>query len=759
MIYISRFTFTGIVSSIAAILLAAIIIFNLSHDNYAKDMENKHIRRPLPSAEDIAKLPADGGDEFNRLIFEQSPYLLQHARNPVDWYPWGEEAFEKARQEDKPVFLSIGYSTCHWCHVMEHESFEDNDVAELMNKHFISIKVDREERPDIDDVYMTVTQAITGSGGWPMTVVMAPNKKPFFAGTYFPKGGKFGRPGMMDLVPGLANAWKSEREKVLAQADQISDALGKYSKNPPGDDLTEKTLKSAFDAFSSRFDKDRGGFGTAPKFPVPHNLSFLIRYWKRSGEKHALSMVEKTLNEMRLGGIYDQIGFGFHRYSTDKEWLLPHFEKMLYDQALLAIAYIETFQATGKEKYAQVAREIFTYVLRDMTSEEGGFFSAEDADSEGEEGKFYVWKPEEIREVLGKIDGDLFIDIYNIEKGGNFIEQSKGEKTGDSIPHLNKSLHDLASDLKITEETLVTRLEAMRVNLFKARENRIHPFKDDKILTDWNGLMIAAFAKGAQALKEPKYAVVAKKAADFILSHLRTKEGRLLKRYRQGTAGLPSHLEDYAFLIWGLIDLYEATFEDHYLKEAITLHDQMLERFWDDKNGGLFMTADDGEKLLMRNKTVYDGAIPSGNSVAALNSIRLARITANTDYETKCQEIMRAFSGTVNNHTPGHSQLLIALDFAVGPAYEIVICGKEDGKATNEVLAAIHRNFIPNKVMLLKDDTRENPEILKIAPYTKAMKGKDADSATVYVCQNFACKLPTTDIPTMLDSLKVTPKK
>ena len=739
--------------------LIGFVLYKFTNDYNAKEIEKKQIRKPVPTMEEIAKLPADGGQEFNRLVFEKSPYLLQHARNPVDWYPWGEEAFQKARQEDKPVFLSIGYSTCHWCHVMEHESFEDEEVAALMNKHFISVKVDREERPDIDDVYMTVTQALTGSGGWPMTVVMTPDKKPFFAGTYFPKSGGFGRPGMVELAPKLSEAWEKERDKILASAEQITNALAQQATAPPGEELTESVLTSAYGTLNSRFDQDRGGFGKAPKFPVPHNLSFLLRYWKRTGEANALSMTEKTLKEMRLGGIYDHIGFGFHRYSTDSEWLLPHFEKMLYDQALLAIAYIESFQATGKQEYAQVAREIFTYVLRDMTSEEGGFYSAEDADSEGEEGKFYVWKPEEIKEILGKDDGDLFNKIYHIQKGGNFVEQAKGHKTGDNIPHLKKTLSEIADDLKIPENELAVKLNDMRNKLFNERKKRIHPLKDDKILTDWNGLMIAAFSKGAQALNEPEYLAAAKKAADFILSKLRTKEGRLLKRYRQGDAGLPAHLEDYAFLTWGLIDLYEATFQGTYLQAAVELHNKMIAHFWDDKNGGLFMVADDGEQLLVRNKAIYDGAIPSGNSVAALNSIRLARMTAKTDYETQCKKIMTAFSETVNSYPSGHSQLLIALDFAIGPANEIVFCGKMGTTSSKDMLSAIYNKFIPNKVLLFKDKSTSPDLITEIAPFTKAMKPLDSEKTTAYVCQNFSCKLPTTEIATMLDSLTADGKK
>ena len=743
-----------LLSIILIISVIGITIYNLPSGSYAKDMEEKHTRSPLPSNEEIAKLPTDGGPEFNRLIFEKSPYLLQHARNPVDWNPWGEEAFEKARKEDKPVFLSIGYSTCHWCHVMEHESFEDDEVAALMNKTFVCIKVDREERPDIDDVYMTVTQSLTGSGGWPMTVVMTPDKKPFFAGTYFPNSSaNGGRPGMMELVPYLGNHWKNEREKLTAQAQQITDALAQSSQRKPGKELGEDTLKACFESFQSSFDKKRGGFGNAPKFPVPHNLTFLLRYWKRTGSAEALNMVEKTLQEMRLGGIYDQIGFGFHRYSTDKDWLLPHFEKMLYDQALLAIAYLETYQATGKKEYAQTAREIFTYILRDMTSPEGGFYSAEDADSEGEEGLFYVWKPEELRSILGKEEADFFIKAYTIEKGGNFRDQATRQKTGDSIPHLKKSLSDLASQFNLSEKDLITKIEKIRKQLFTVREKRIHPFKDDKILTDWNGLMIAAMAKGGQILEDSKYTVAAQKAADFILTKLSTKNGRLLKRYRDGEAGLPAHIEDYAFVVWGLIDLYEATFTVHYLQEAIRLHNLMVKHFWDSKNGGLFMTADDGEKLLVRNKEIYDGAIPSGNSVACLNSVRLGRIMANTGYEKHAIDIMKAFSDQVSGYPKGHAQNLVALDFLLGPSFEIVLCGEENSQSTKNMLSAIHQNFVPNKVILFRGSKVQSAAITSIAPYTGSMKNMDPKATTAYVCVNFACKIPTTDTQKVLEFL------
>ena len=473
----------------------------------------------------------------NRLQFEKSPYLLQHADNPIDWYPWGDEAFEKAQKEDKPIFLSIGYSTCHWCHVMEHESFEDPEVARLMNEIFVSIKVDREERPDIDKTYMTVSQMLTGSGGWPLNIIMTPDKKPFFAGTYFPKESRFGRVGMLDLVPRIQEIWLNEHQKALDTADQVVAALQKmsqqtvtqlkYSDEEEGT-LGKAILDAAYKQLADLFDEVHGGFGSAPKFPTPHTLLFLLRYWKRHDDEQALKMVERTLQAMRLGGVYDHIGFGFHRYSTDSKWLLPHFEKMLYDQALLAMAYTEAYQVTQKEEYARTAQEIFTYVLRDMTAPSGGFYSAEDADSEGVEGKFYVWSQEEIRHILDEEEAEFVMRVFNFEKGGNFKEQATGLKTGENIVHLQKPLADLAAGFKVTEQELRHRIENIRQKLFDIREQRVHPHKDDKILTDWNGLMIAALAKGAQVFDEPRYAQAAERAARFILDEAHDENGRLL---------------------------------------------------------------------------------------------------------------------------------------------------------------------------------------------------------------------------------------
>lgn len=708
------------------------------------------IRTRGQKSQDVAPAACEG--KPNRLIKEKSPYLLQHAHNPVDWYPWGEEAFEKARRENKPVFLSIGYSTCHWCHVMEAESFSDTQVASLMNDAFVSIKVDREERPDIDNVYMNVSVLMTGSGGWPLTIIMTPDKRPFFVATYIPKDGRFGQAGLLDLIPRVKEAWATQHERILQSATQITSALQQKTSNSSGADPDTSTLQAAYQQLKSRFDERYGGFGQSQKFPTPHNFLFLLRYWKRTGDAKALEMVERTLQAMRRGGMYDHVGFGFHRYSTEPTWLVPHFEKMLYDQALLAMAYTEAFQATGKEEYEETAREIFTYVLRDMTSASGGFYSAEDADSEGEEGKFYLWSEKEIRQALGKEDADLFVKVFGVQSGGNFTEQSTGNKPGTNILYLSKPLRETAADLKLPEQQLRNRLELSRQKLFAVREKRIHPGKDDKILVDWNGLMIAALAKGAQAFNEPKYLEAAMRAADFIQRNVRTSDGRLLHRYRDGQANIKAHAEDYAFLIWGLLELHEATFQINYLRAALDLNNELLKHFWDANRGGFYFSADDGEALLVRSKEIYDGAIPSGNSVAMLNLLRLGRITANTDFEQKAAAIGRAFSGEIKSSPSASTQLMVALDFGIGPSYEVVIAGGSQAEDTRAMLNALRIRFIPNKVVLLKPTDQKEPEITRLAAFTKYQSSRDG-KATAYVCLNYNCKLPTTEINKMLDLL------
>jgi len=681
----------------------------------------------------------------NHLINEKSPYLLQHAYNAVDWHPWGEAAFEKARTENKPIFLSIGYSTCHWCHVMERESFEDQVIGRLMNKAFIAIKVDREERPDIDAIYMQVAMMLNGQGGWPLNVLIMPDGKPFFAATYIPKEDRFGRAGLLTLIAKIQEIWRTDPDRILATASQLSEALTTSTPQDSNSKLNEDTLTTAYQYFSNRFDTTHSGFGTAPKFPTPHNLLFLLRYWLRSKDSFALEMVESTLHAMRQGGIYDHIGFGFHRYATDAQWLLPHFEKMLYDQAMLAMVYTEAYQITQNPLYEQTAREIFTYLLRDMTDLQGGFYTAEDADSEGEEGKYYVWAEDEIRVLLTPDEVDFVIQNFNFTPEGNFIDEATKKRMGTNIPHLTQPLGGASPQW-----------EFIRQKLFNAREIRIHPYKDDKILTDWNGLMIAALAKSAQAFSDPQYAAAAIRAAKFIFHTLQDDEGRLLHRYRDNEAGIQATLNDYAFLIWGLLELYEATVDISYLEIAIQLQEQLISHFWDSENGGFYLTADDSEILITRPKEIYDGAIPSGNSVAMLNLLRLGRITAKIEYEDYAEAISQTFSTTVKDMPSGYTQLLSAVNFGIGPAYEIVVVGDPAASDTRAMLVAIREIYLPNKVIILRHPGDDAP-ITQLAEFTRQYQAIDG-KPTAYICINYFCQQPTTDIQTMVSMLRETGK-
>lgn len=701
----------------------------------------------------------------NRLIWELSPYLLQHAHNPVDWYPWGEEAFQKAKAEDKPVFLSVGYSTCHWCHVMAHESFEDEEVAGLLNDTFVCIKVDREERPDIDQMYMAAALGMTGRGGWPLTIIMTWDKKPFFAATYIPRSGRFGQAGLVELIPRVKDLWKDNRDELLGSAEKIVDYL-QHAQNrspvTPQPEMSASVLDQGYEGLSAIYDAGFGGFGTAPKFPTAHNLLFLMRYGRESKRKEPLEMVEATLQAMRQGGIYDQVGFGFHRYSTDREWSVPHFEKMLYDQAMLAMACVEAYQATGKEDYARTAREVLEYVRRDMTSPEGGFFSAEDADSEGEEGKFYLWTAEELRSVLEKGEMQLMIRLFDIHESGNF----EGRR---NVLRLRSSLRDASAVLKVDERELQDHLERIRRKLFAARETRIRPSRDNKNLTDWNGLMIAAFAKAAQALQghgsllDREYASASKKAADFLLENMRTAEGRLLHRYFGSRAGIEAKLDDYAFLVWGLIELYEAVFDVKYLKAALELNQVMLRHFWDEKQGGLFFTPDDGEALLIRPKEFYDGAVPSGNSVAMLNLLRLSRLTGDFALEEKANALALA---SINAKGSGNAMLLSALDYALGPSYEIALVGSRGDGEMQRMLQAVRSRFLPSTVVVMvpasggsllgKDGDKEESsrkEIEIISKFTKNMVQLQG-RATAYICSGKSCCPPTTDPKKVIDLLE-----
>ncbi len=674
----------------------------------------------------------------NRLIHDKSPYLLQHAYNPVDWHAWGPEAMEMARVQDKPIFLSIGYATCHWCHVMAHESFEDEDVARLLNQSFVSIKVDREERPDVDHVYMTVCQALTGRGGWPLSIFMTPEGKPFFSGTYFPKTRRMGMSGFTDLLVHIAHLWRTDRQRLLNAAEQITQAIQPRADHPSGDGaLDEGILRRGFEQLARSFDTRWGGFGQAPKFPTPHQLTFLLRWHHRTGDAFALEMVEKTLEAMRRGGIFDHVGFGFHRYSVDERWLVPHFEKMLYDQALLAMAYTEAFQATGKAFHGRVAREILAYVLRDMRSEDGAFFSAEDADSEGREGRFYVWRPGQVREVLGEGLGELYCRLHDVAEPGNFEE-------GWSIPHTPMEYGGMAHLSGLGEDELANRLEDARGRLFAAREARIRPLKDDKVLTAWNGLMIAALSKAAQALGEPSYAAAARRAAEFLLSRLSASNGRLLRRHRQGEAAHAGFLEDYAFLVWGLIELYEADLDVRWLEEALRINSAMLELFWDEERGGLFFMGTQNEALIARSKEAYDGALPSGNSVAALNLLRLGRMTGRPDLETKAEQLVRAFIESVRQAPMAHTQFLQAVDFMLGPVQEIVVAGDAREPGARALVAAVHRRFLPRRVLLFRGSGAQGERLAALAPFVRPLEPLHG-RATAFVCQGQACDRPVAD--------------
>lgn len=694
----------------------------------------------------------------NALIHEKSPYLLQHAHNPVDWNAWNEETFAKAKREDKPIFLSIGYATCHWCHVMERESFENEEIAEFLNKHFIAIKVDREERPDIDAVYMRVCQAMTGHGGWPLTVFMSPEKKPFFAGTYFPPVNYHNRPGFPHVLEQILHAWSNERHKVEESCSAI---IEHFSEKPVSQDTSQlppDINDLAFQRYEQTFDPTFGGFGTQPKFPSPQNLLFLLRYYKRTGKKSALVMVERTLKAMRHGGIFDHIGYGFHRYSTDREWLLPHFEKMLYDQAMLAIAYLEAHQATalctsGKEKdtlanesqsesfYAQVAEEIFTYVLRDMTSPEGGFYSAEDADSEGEEGKFYVWSEEEVQSIVGEDNARLFGAAYNFRSEGNFQEEATGANTGENIPHLRLSIEEFAKGHGVDIHELRVRLAVMREQLFYHREDRIHPLKDDKILTDWNGLMIAAFAIGGRVLDNALYTQAAERALEFIENTITSSisgSKRLLHRYRDGEAAIPAFLDDYAFLAWGALELYQTTFALKYLKTALRLADDMIRLFYDKAQGAFRFSAEDNEAMLLQSKEAYDGAIPSGNSIATSVLARLGKLTSNKDYQDLAAKTIQRFAEQIAHYPTGFAQMLIANDFLQGATQEIIVAGKTGDSDTHTILRTLAEAYLPHAVVAFNHSPHELKQFIEQAEYQTVV----GNQATTYICEHFVCQAP-----------------
>ncbi len=711
----------------------------------------------------------------NRLIREKSPYLLQHAYNPVDWYPWGEEAFVRAFKEDKPMMLSIGYSTCHWCHVMERESFENQEIAAIMNEHFVSVKVDREERPDVDQIYMAAVTAMTGQGGWPLTVFLTPEKKPFYGGTYFPPYARWGSPGFTELLKAIAHSWKTNRTSVVASSVELTAMLqNHFTKSSEEQELSEIQLGQAFNQLKSHFDVTYGGFGQAPKFPMGHTLSFLLRYWKRMGNPEALSMVHQTLTMMAQGGMCDQLGGGFHRYSTDQYWQVPHFEKMLYDQALLARAYLEGYQATAQPFFAHVARQTLDYVLRDLRGSEGGFYCAEDADSvesmddgrktrdEGrgtrddssivhrpssivkKEGAFYVWTQEEIASSLGEQDTAIVSFYFGIETSGNAANDPHGEFTGKNILSLAHTIEETAQHFQKISIEIKAILDRSMEKLFVFRQKRARPHLDDKVLTDWNGLMISAFAFASQVLGEERYAHAAEQAADFILEKLQDANGRLLHRYRDGQSAIGGTLEDYAFFILGLLDLYEATFEADYLQHAKRLTDAMLDLFWDDTHGGFFLTANDAEELIARPKEIYDGALPSGNSVAVLVLSRMYRLTADHRYQDKIQAMFQAFAGALSKSPSAYPFFWMAFDFHLGPVDEIVFAGPRAEPEFSAMKQVVFKTFNPNKVLVAGG----NPEarFSEISQWIPLLHGKEhPQRLTAYVCRGQSCQPPVFD--------------
>ena len=673
----------------------------------------------------------------NRLAKETSPYLLQHQNNPVDWYPWGAEAFAAAKKLDRPVFLSVGYSACHWCHVMEHESFENAEIAKKLNDNFISVKVDREERPDVDQIYMNAVQSLTGRGGWPMSVFLTPDKQPFYGGTYWPPKAARGMPGFDAVLDAVLDAWKNRRAALFDQAKQLTDHLQVVGSagTGPGDGVLDVGVVTVVEAALARnFDAREGGFGAAPKFPHPMDMRVLLRIAQRTGSAMAREMVTFTLDKMIGGGIYDQLAGGFHRYSTDARWLVPHFEKMLYDNALLAGALVETYQATGREEYARTLRETLDFILRDMTDPAGGFSSTLDADSEGEEGKYYVWTVKEVEAVLGPEEAKLFNTAYDITPVGNFeIEQHPGR----NIPNLPRNLADVARTLDLELTELQTRLAAARKKLLEVRKQRIPPGLDDKVLVSWNGLMIDAMAAAAGALGEPRYLAAAQKAVDFILTKLRKPDGRLLHAYRHGQAKFDGYLDDYACLANALVSLYEADFDARWINEAGALCDVMLEHFADQASGGFFFTADDHEELIARNKDVYDNATPSGTGMALTVLVRLAKLTGMEKYAAAAERGLKSLGDLFERTPTAVGQSLLALDLWLGPVQELVVAAP-DAASRDEVLRILRRQFRPHQVSAAVPGTGKSELLAGILAGKQPVAGKPA----LYICENFTCQAP-----------------
>ncbi len=684
----------------------------------------------------------DSPKHTNRLIHETSPYLLQHAHNPVDWYPWGEEALELAKREQKPILLSIGYSACHWCHVMERESFENEEIAAVMNELFVNIKVDREERPDLDEIYMNAVQVMTRHGGWPMTVFLTPDLKPFYGGTYYPPEDRYGRPGFPKVMSAVAEAFNEKNAQVLEQADQITTQLNQMSNlvAPHEHELTEELMTKAFQHYRSQFDVQYGGFGNAPKFPPSMGLPFLLRYWHHSGNAYALEMAELTLQKMARGGMYDQLGGGFHRYSTDERWLVPHFEKMLYDNAQLVVAYFEAFQATQNTFYRDIATETLDYVLREMYDvENGGFYSTQDADSEGVEGKFFVWEPFEVEDIIGEENAEIFCEYYDITPHGNF--------EGENILHVQTPPDIFARKVGMDQGELESLLADGRQKLFEEREKRIKPGLDDKILTSWNGIMVRGMAMGYQLTGKPEYLNACEKSAEFVLTTLSQDDGLLLRTYRAGKSHLNAYLEDYSYFIAGLIALYEASFDPKWLSEAERLAHIMIDQFGDKSGDGFFFTGKAHESLIVQSKSAYDGATPAGASMAIHSLLRLAKHLDKPEFHNKAVETLKLYFHQMDVMPSGSGQLLCELAFLLSTPKEIAIIGEKGDAKTDAMLAALHGMYLPNKIVALNEPSEDTSLPLL------ANKPQLDNSTTVYVCENYVCQAPTTDIEAFVEML------
>jgi len=746
---------------LAALVTAVILVggyFYNEHSSKSEELQEPAtrdtVRNERGTIREVISRNYKEGKKPNRLIKEKSPYLLQHAFNPVDWYPWGDEAFEKARQEGKPIFLSVGYSTCYWCHVMEREVFENDSLARLMNRYVVSIKVDREERPDVDRVYMAALQAMTQSGGWPMSMFLTPDLKPFFGATYIPPEAKWGRPGFGEIITRVHEVWTTNKQAILDNSQQVADYLKQIS--DPTVQATKAgtlALERGFDSFSKTYDATNAGFGGAPKFPRPVAFNFLFRYYSRAGERKALDMSLATLKAMARGGMYDHIGGGFHRYSTDERWHVPHFEKMLYDQAQLVISYLEAYQITHDKFYADVARDVLAYVQRNLTHPEGGFYSAEDAESavdaqkpeEKEEGAFYLWTKSEIDNLLSPEEARALNFRFGVKENGNVLSDPHQEFVGENILYIAHSPQEAAREIKIPTDLVMSLLSHSREKLFQAREKRPRPHLDDKVLVSWNGLMISAFARAHQVLGDEKYRKAAERAARFVRTKLDSERTKtLLRRYRDGEARYDAHLEDYAFFIQGLLDLYESTLDITWLTYAITLTKQQNELFYDKNAGGFYDISGKDKSILIRTKESYDGAEPTGNSIAILNVLRLSQMTDNQEWRGMAEKSLEYFGSQMLNSPQGLAQFLVALDFSLAKPKQIIIAGQTSDQHTRDLLQEAHSRFIPNKIILLADNGAGQKTLASYIPFIESVHMIDG-RATAYVCENYACQLPTSD--------------